>query len=52
MKKEMGTNRFSYSFNDPVNKRDANGNFVPLVVEGFSALGGFKAIATFVFIGA
>jgi hypothetical protein len=22
----VGTNRFSYSFNDPVNKRDANGN--------------------------
>ena len=28
----VGTNRFSYSFNDPVNLRDPSGNVVPLLL--------------------
>jgi RHS repeat-associated protein len=33
----VGTNRYSYSFNDPVNLSDANGNIVPAIV-GFIAV--------------
>jgi len=34
----VGTNRFSYSFNDPVNLSDRNGNIVPLLL-GAAAVG-------------
>jgi hypothetical protein len=48
----VGTNRFSYSFNDPVNLSDPNGNVVPLVVGGVCALGGCEAVAAFFAAGA
>ena len=35
----VGTNRFSYSFNDPVNLGDPNGNIAPAVIGGLAALG-------------
>ncbi|MDA5094059.1 hypothetical protein O2N63_08145 [Aliiroseovarius sp. KMU-50] len=38
-----GTNRCSYSFNDPVNLSDPNGNFVPLAVWG--AVAAYKAVS-------
>ena len=31
MQPGVGTNRFSYSFNDPINLSDQNGNIVPLI---------------------
>ncbi|WP_176832934.1 polymorphic toxin-type HINT domain-containing protein [Celeribacter baekdonensis] len=31
----VGTNRYSYSFNDPVNLSDPNGNFVPLLIAAY-----------------
>jgi RHS repeat-associated protein len=34
----VGTNRYSYSFNDPVNLSDPNGNFVPLAIAAVAAL--------------
>jgi RHS repeat-associated protein len=39
----VGTNRYAYSFNDPVNLADPNGNFVPLAVWG--AIAAYKAIS-------
>lgn len=48
----VGTNRFSYSFSDPVNLSDPNGNVVPLVVGGICALGGCEAVASFFVAGA
>ena len=30
----VGTNRYAYSFNDPVNLHDPNGNFVPVIIAG------------------
>ncbi len=34
----VGTNRYSYSFNDPVNLSDPGGNFVPLLIVGGALL--------------
>ncbi len=48
----VGTNRFSYCFNDPVNLSDPNGNIVPVVVAGVCALGGSEAVAAFFVAGA
>lgn len=36
-KQGVGTNRYSYSFNDPVNLKDPNGNFVPLLLGALAA---------------
>lgn len=39
----VGTNRYSYSFNDPVNLSDPNGNVVPLLAIGAAlVLGGLE----------
>lgn len=40
MKPGVGTNRFSYAFNDPINLHDQNGNFVPLLIGAAIALAG------------
>lgn len=37
-KQGVGTNRYSYSFNDPVNLSDPNGNFVPLLIAAYKAV--------------
>jgi len=39
----VGPNRYSYSFNDPVNLSDPNGNIVPLAIWG--AIAAYKAIS-------
>lgn len=40
----VGTNRYSYSFNDPVNLRDPNGNLVPLLGVALVAWNAFATI--------
>ncbi len=40
----VGTNRYSYSFNDPVNLRDPNGNIVPLLGAALLAWNAFATI--------
>jgi len=40
----VGTNRYSYSFNDPVNLRDPNGNIVPLLGAALLAWNAYQTI--------
>ena len=36
----VGTNRYSYAFNDPVNQSDPNGHILPAIIAGIAACSG------------
>ena len=42
-KQGVGTNRYSYAFNDPINKSDENGHVVPLSPPAIGFVAGFTA---------